>query len=140
MFAGLRPDGSAKVVLSRPSSIAFSFILSTKDAVPPWETRESTRAAALSDGDQRQMQHVVQRDPLIGAQIRGRGRVDVASLDRHFCREVGRIFEKHHCGHDLGDAGNGALVLRVLLPENLAGFGVENDRGGGANIRHLGDR
>src|SRR5262249_55403790 len=36
----------------------------------------------------------------------------------------------------LGDAGDRALVLRVLLPEHLAGRGIENDGRRGADIGH----
>src|SRR5687767_14704258 len=49
MFAGLSPDGSVKLVLSSPRSIAFSFMRSMKEAVPPCDTRANDRAAALSE-------------------------------------------------------------------------------------------
>ena len=48
-LSGLRPDGSAKLVLCSPSSSAFSFMRSTKGPIPPCDVRASARAAALSD-------------------------------------------------------------------------------------------
>ena len=86
-------------------------------------------------GDQREVQDVVQRDAVVGAEIGGRGGVDVAALDGDFLREVGVVFEEDQRGHHLGDAGDRALVLRVLFPEHLAGLGIEDDGGGGADIR-----
>ena len=88
--------------------------------------------------DQREVQDVVERDAVVGPEIGRRGRVDVAALDGDLLREVGIVFEEDHRGHHLGDAGDRALVLRVLFPEHLAGLGIENDGGGGADIRDQG--
>ena len=136
MLAGFRPDGSAKLVLSRPSSIGF--------LVHPLDERG--RAAVGDAGqrpgrgvvgsNQRQVQHIVERDAVVGAEIGRRGGVDVAALDGDFLRQVGVVFEEHQRGHHLGDAGDRALVLRVLFPQDLAGVRVENDGGRGADIRH----
>ena len=84
--------------------------------------------------DQREVQDVVQRDPVVRAEIGGRRRVDVAALDGDLLREVGTVLEEHQRRHHLGDAGDRALVLRVLFPEHLTGLGIENDGGGSADI------
>ena len=52
------------------------------------------------------------------------------------CDEVGIVLEEHRRRHHLGDAGDRPLILRVLFPEHLVGFGVVDDGGGGAKIRH----
>ena len=134
MFAGFSPEGSAKVVLSSPSSTAFSFIRSMKEAVPPCETRASDAGGGVIRGNQREVQDIVQRNAIVGAQIGGRRCVDIATLDGDFLREVGIIFEEHQGRHHLGDAGDRALVLRVLFPQNLTRLGIENDGGGSADI------
>ena len=86
--------------------------------------------------DQRQMKDVIQGNPLVGAQECRGGGVGVATLDRDLLREIGIVFEEHHGGHHLGDARDGALVLRVLGPQNLAGFRIENDGRRRTHVRH----
>src|SRR4029450_2781914 len=78
MLAGLRPEGSAKDVLSRPSSRARSFMRSTEAAVPP--PRHPPRRRVVRR-NQRQVQYIVQRDPIVGAEEGGRRRVGVSPLD-----------------------------------------------------------
>ena len=86
--------------------------------------------------DERQVQDVVERDSLVRSEIGRRRGVDVAALDGDFPREIRLALEEHERGHDLGDARDRALVLRVLFPEHLAGLRVEDDRRRGADIRH----
>ncbi len=86
--------------------------------------------------DERQTKHVVECQPFVRPEIRGRRRVDVAALDGHVLREVGVVFQEHDRGHHFGDARDRPLVLRVLFPEHLTGRGIENDRSGGAHVRH----
>ena len=87
--------------------------------------------------DQQQVQQVVRRHLIAGAQVGRRGAIDVASLhgDGHVERRA--RLEEHQRGHDLGDAGDRALFLRVRLPEHLLGLRVVDDGGGGANVRHF---
>ena len=85
--------------------------------------------------DEQQVQQVVGRDLVVRVQVRRRRLEDVAARDGDRLREVGVVLEEHRRGHHLGDAGDRALALRVLFPEDLVGFGVVDDRGGGAKIR-----
>ena len=57
-----------------------------------------------------------------------------ASID-DFTRQVRVALEEHRRGHHLRDAGDRALVLRVLFPEHLVGLRVVDDRGRGPDIR-----
>ena len=54
------------------------------DAVPPCESARQRAGGGVVGRDQRQVQQVVERDPLVGAQIGRRRGVDVAALDGDF--------------------------------------------------------
>ena len=86
--------------------------------------------------DQQQVQQVVGRHLVVRVQVRRRGLEHVAARDGHRLRQVGVVLEEHRRRHHLGDAGDRALALRVLFPEDLVGVGVVDDRGGGAHVRH----
>ena len=80
------------------------------------------------------MQQIVGRHFVVGAQMRRRRLEHVAARDGHLLREIGVVFEEHGRRHHLRDAGDRSLILRMLFPEHLVGFGVVNDRGRGAQI------
>ena len=120
MFSGLRPEGSVNDVLSRPSSTALEFIRSTNVARPAVrQARERARRGVVRR-DEREVQQIVERDALVGAQVGRRRGVGVDALDRHLLREVRLILEEDDGRHDLGDARDRPLFLGVLLPEDLA--------------------
>ena len=85
--------------------------------------------------NQQQVQQVVGRHLVVRVQMGRRRLKDVAARDGHRLRQIRVVLEEHRRGHHLGDAGDRALRLRVLFPEDLVGVGVVDDRGGGAKIR-----
>jgi hypothetical protein len=100
------------------------------------DARQGARRGVVGS-DEQQVQQVISGELEAGAQIGGRGARDVRSLHRDGRRQGGAAFEKHQCGHHLGDARNRALILRVVFPQDLARHRVVDDGGFGANIRHF---
>ena len=134
MFAGFSPEGSVKRGALEPELDGLLVHpLDERGGAAVRDAREDAGGGVVRR-DQREVQDLVQRDPVVRAEIGGRGRVDVAALDGDLLREVGAVLEEHQRRHHLGDAGDRALVLGVLFPEHLARLGVENDGGGGADI------
>ena len=72
--------------------------------------------------NQRQVQHVAELEPVVGLEVGRGGGIDVAAFDGDGLVEVRIVLEEDDGRHHLGDAGDRALVLRVLLPEHLAGW------------------
>ena len=99
------------------------------------DARQGTRRGVVRR-DQQQVQQVVGRDLVVEVQVRRRRLEHVASGNRDHLTQIRVVLEEHRRRHHLGDAGDRALLLRVLFPENLIGFGIVDDRGGGANIGH----
>jgi hypothetical protein len=87
-------------------------------------------------GNQGEVQQVRQRELVARADVGGGRIAHIGALHDHFTRQVRRVLEEDNGGHHLRDAGDGTRVLRVLLPEHLAGKGVVNDGGFRPQIRH----
>ena len=87
--------------------------------------------------DEQQVQQVVAGHRVAGPQVGGRGARHVATLDRHRLRQIGQGLQEDDGRHHLGDAGDRAQLLRVLLEQHLVGLGVVDDGGGGARRRHF---
>ena len=138
MLAGIQPRRVGKAGALEPELDGlFVHPLDERRRAAMRHARERPGRGVVG-GDQREVQHVVERDALVGAEIGRRCRVDVAPLDGDFPRQVRVVFEEDQRGHHLRDAGDRSLVLRVLFPEHLAGFRIENDGGRGADIRDQG--
>ena len=65
-----------------------------------------------------------------------RGLKHIAARDGDLLGQIRVVLEEYRRRHHLGDAGNRALALRVLFPEDLIRFRVIDDRRGGTDIRH----
>ena len=117
-----RPEGSANDVLCSPSSMRL--LVHALDERGGAAVRTCARARAPRRCRTESAAGAAARDAVIRSlrlEVGGRRGVDVAALDRRprrSDRDCPRGYIQR--GHDLGDAGDRALVLRVLLVDDLA--------------------
>ena len=98
--------------------------------VPGAEARNGHRRV-IARGEQQPVEQRLQRQLLPRLQIHG-GALHSGPLgpDGDYLGQIRVRFHRHQRGHQLGNAGNGALLLRVLGIKDPAAFPIDQDGGG----------